>query len=240
MFNFKKTIYITKRELRSFFYSPVAYIFICIFLVALGWLFFSKFFLYNQLEMRDFFNILPIVLAFVVPSITMGLFAEEFSSGSYEVISTTSVSTLDIVIGKFFSAILFMLIALLPTIMYPIFLIFLGDLDLGPIVGGYIGTIFLISALVAIGLFASSLSKSQIVSFIIALSISVTLCLLLGLMKSITPPFLVDFIDYFSFSGRFSNIAKGILDLRDISYFIVTSVVFLFLTYQNLELRKIG
>lgn len=240
MFNFKKTIYITKRELRSFFYSPVAYIFICIFLVALGWLFFSKFFLYNQLEMRDFFNILPIVLAFVVPSITMGLFSEEFSSGSYEVISTTSVSSLDIVVGKFFAAILFMLIALLPTIMYPFFLIFLGDLDLGPIVGGYIGSIFLISALVAIGLFASSLSKSQIVSFIIALSISVTLCLLLGLMKSITPPFLVDFIDYFSFSGRFSNIAKGILDLRDISYFIVNSVVFLFLTYQNLELRKIG
>ncbi|MEJ5285156.1 MAG: ABC transporter permease [Brevinematia bacterium] len=240
MFNFKKTIYITKKELRSFFYSPVAYIFICIFLVALGWLFFSKFFLYNQLEMRDFFNILPIVLAFVIPSITMGLFAEEFSSGSYEVISTTSVSTLDIVIGKFFAAILFMLIALLPTIMYPLFLIFLGDLDLGPIAGGYIGSIFLISALVSIGMFASSLSKSQIVSFIIALSISVTLCLLLGLMKSITPPFLVDLIDYFSFSGRFGNIAKGILDLRDISYFIAISVVFLFLTYQNLELRKIG
>ncbi|MCX7820088.1 MAG: hypothetical protein N2258_00235 [Brevinematales bacterium] len=240
MVNFNKILHITKRELKSFFYSPVAYIFICIFLVALGWLFFSKFFLYNQLEMREFFNILPIVLSFVIPAITMGLFAEEFSSGSYEVISTTSVSGLDIIIGKFIGAVVFMIIALFPTIIYPVFLVFLGELDLGPIFGGYIGAIFLISALVTIGIFASSLSKSQIVSFIISLSISVTLCLLLGLMKSITPPFIVDLIDYFSFSSRFSNIAKGILDLRDIAYFIASSVVFLFLTYQNLEYRKIG
>ncbi len=240
MLNIKKIILITKKELKSFFYSPVAYIFICIFLVALGWLFFSKFFLYNQLEMREFFNILPIILSFVIPAITMGLFAEEFSSGSFEVISTTSVSSLDIVLGKFVAALIFMVIALLPTLMYPVFLSFLGELDLGPIFGGYIGSIFLISSLVSIGLFASSLTRSQIISFIISLSISVSLCLLLGLMKSITPPFMVDIIDYFSFSGRFSNIAKGIIDLRDITYFIAISVIFSFLSYQNLEFRKIG
>ncbi len=240
MLNLNKIANLIKKELRGFFYSPVAYIFICIFLIALGWLFFSKFFLYNQLEMREFFNILPIVLAFVIPAITMGLLSEEFSTGSYEAISTTSVSSVDIVLGKFFAAIIFMIIALLPTIMYPISLVFLGELDLGPIFGGYIGSIFLISALVSIGIFSSSISKSQIVAFIVSFSISVFLCLILGLMKSIAPIYLVDFIDYISFSSRFGNIAKGIFDLRDVFYFFVVSVVFIYLTYQNLELRKLG
>ncbi|MGC8764717.1 MAG: ABC transporter permease [Brevinematia bacterium] len=239
MIQIKKIYYLIYKELRYFFFSPVAYIFICIFLIALGWLYFSRFFLYNQLEMREFFNILPIVLSFVVPAITMGLFSEEFAVGSYEVISTTSVSILDIIIGKFAAAIIFMYIALLPTIMYPITLKFLGELDIGPIIGGYIGSVFLIAALVSIGLFASSLSKSQIISFIISLAISVVLCLILGLMKAVTPPFLVDIIDSISFSTRFANIAKGIIDLRDIFYFIIITIAGIYATYQNLENRKI-
>ncbi len=240
MIQIKKIYSLIYKELRYFFFSPVAYIFICIFLVALGWLYFSKFFLYNQLEMREFFNILPIVLAFVVPAITMGLFSEEFSVGSYEVISTTSVSILDIILGKFFAALIFMYIALFPTIMYPITLSFLGELDLGPIIGGYTGSIFLIAALVSIGLFASSLSKSQIISFIISLAISVVLCLILGLVKAVTPPFLVGIIDTISFSTRFSNVAKGIIDLRDIFYFITITIIGIYATYQNLESRKIS
>jgi len=239
MLNFKKVYCIIYKELRYFFFSPVAYIFICIFLVSVGWLFFSRFFLYNQLEMREFFNILPIVLAFVVPAITMGLFSEEFSVGSYEVISTTSVSILDIVLGKFFAAAIFIFITLLPTLLYPITLIFLGELDFGPIIGGYFGSIFLISALVSIGLFSSSLSKSQIVSFIISFAISVVLSLILGLMKAVTPTFLIDFIDMISFGTRFSNISKGVVDLRDLIYFLSVTLLGVYLTYQNLELRKI-
>ena len=239
MIQIKKIYNLIYKEIRYFFFSPVAYIFICIFLVALGWLYFSKFFLYNQLEMREFFNILPIVLSFVIPAITMGLFSEEFSSGSYEVISTTSVSNIDIIIAKFVAAVMFMYIALSPTIMYPITLAFLGELDLGPIIGGYTGSVFLIASLVSIGLFASSLSKSQIISFIISLAISVSLCLILSLMKSVTPPFLVGILDTISFSTRFSNIAKGIIDLRDIFYFITIIVIGIYATYQNLENRKI-
>jgi len=178
-------------------------------------------------------------LSFVIPAITMGLFSEEFSSGSYEVISTTSVSNIDIIIAKFVAAVMFMYIALSPTIMYPITLAFLGELDLGPIIGGYTGSVFLIASLVSIGLFASSLSKSQIISFIISLAISVSLCLILSLMKSVTPPFLVGILDTISFSTRFSNIAKGIIDLRDIFYFITIIVIGIYATYQNLENRKI-
>lgn len=236
----KKVFLILKKEFRYFFFSPVAYIFICIFLIAVGWLYFSRFFIYNQLEMREFFNILPIVLSFVVPALTMGMFSEEFSSGSYEVIYTTSVSTVEIILGKFFAVTLFMSISLLPTLMYPLTLAFLGELDPGPIIGGYTGSIFLISALTSIGLFSSSLSKNQIISFIIALAITSLLCIILGLMKAVVPSFLVYFIELISFSTRFSNIAKGIIDLRDLSYFIFISIIGLYATYQNLEIRKLG
>jgi len=236
----KKIYFLLMKEFRYFFFSPVAYIFICIFLIALGWLYFSRFFLYNQLEMREFFNILPIVLSFVVPALTMGSFSEEFSSGSYETISTTTVSTLEIVFAKFLAATLFMYIALFPTLIYPITLAFLGELDFGPIIGGYIGSIFLIASLVSIGIFSSSLSKNQIISFIVALAISVVLCLILSLMKALIPPLLIDFIEFIDFSSRFSNIARGIIDLRDLVYFSFFSVIFLYLTYQNLELRKLA
>lgn len=226
------------KEFRLFFFSPVSAIFICIFLIVLGWLFFSRFFLYNQLELRDFFNLLPMVLAFVVPALTMGLFSEEFSTGSYELISTTSVTLLDIIIGKFLAATAFTAIALLPTVLYPITLSFLGELDLGPVIGGYIGSFFLIGALTSIGLLASSLSRSQVVSFIIALAASIFLCLILSLMKSITPPFLVGLLEYISADYHFGNIAKGILDVKDIVYFLTIIFICLYSSRLVLEQRK--
>ncbi len=236
--NYKKIWILFKKELRFFFFSPIAYIFICIFLVLVGWFFFSRFFLYNQVEMRGFFELLPIFLALIIPAITMGLFSEEFSVGSYEMISTTSVTLMDIILGKFLAASTFMLIALTPTLLYPISISFLGELDIGPVIGGYVGSVFLIGALTSIGIFTSSLTKNQIVSLIIALAICFFLSFILGFMKSFAPAAMVGIIEFISADAHFNNIAKGVIDWRDILYFISIIVIALYSTKLVLERRK--
>ncbi len=238
--NIKKVGLLFKKELRFFFFSPIAYIFICIFLILVGWFFFSDFFLYNQVDLRVFFERLPIFLSLVVPVITMGLFSEEFSVGSYEIISTTSVSLWDIVLGKFFAVLALMIIALVPTLIYPISISFLGELDFGPVIGGYTGSIFLIGTLASIGLFTSSLTKNQIVALIIAFAITAPLCIIIPLMKwgNLIPMSLMGLLDFVSVESRFSNIAKGIIDIRDLLYFLSVIAIFLYSTKLILESRK--
>ena len=232
-----KSNVILKKELRHIFFSPIAYIFSAIFLIVSGVYFFSRFFILQQNDMQDFFNILPLILSLIIPPITMGLLSSEFSSGSYELISTQSVSSLEIIIGKFFSAVIFMLFALVPTILYPITLIFLGRLDLGPVIAGYIGSVFLIMALCAIGIFASSTTKNQIVALIVGLAIMISLNMFLRYLTLLFPA-LVNVIEVISGDYHFSNIARGVLDLRDIVYFLSVTVIFLYLANIMLENRK--
>ena len=163
----QQSLHILSKELKDYFISPIAYIVISIFLVVTGWFFFSTFFLYNQAELRNFFTLLPITFAFVIPAVTMRLFSEEFNVGSYEILLTLPVSFKDIILGKFLAAVLFMAAALLPTLSYPICVSTLGELDWGPVMGGYMGAILLAAAYAAIGLFASSLTRNQIVAFIV-------------------------------------------------------------------------
>ncbi len=237
IFSFNKSFIILKKELKHIFLSPIAYIFSAIFLVVSGIYFFSRFFIISQNDMRDYFTILPIILSLIIPPITMGLLSSEFSSGSYEIISTQSVSTFEIIIGKFLSAVIFMLFALLPTILYPITLMFLGRLDIGPVIGGYIGSVFLISALCSIGMFASSITKNQIISLIVALAIMVFLTIFLKLISLVFSA-TTNIMEFISADYHFNNIARGVLDLRDIVYFLSITVVFLYLSNTVLENRK--
>lgn len=237
IFSFNKSFIILKKELKHIFLSPIAYIFSAIFLAVSGIYFFSRFFIISQNDMRDYFSILPVILSLIIPPITMGLLSSEFSSGSYELIITQSVSTLEIIIGKFLSAVIFMLFALLPTIMYPITLLFLGRLDLGPVIGGYIGSVFLISALCAIGIFASSITKNQIIALIVALAITIFFNVFLKLISLLFPS-LTNVMDFISGDYHFNSIARGVLDLRDIIYFLSITTVFLYLSNIVLENRK--
>ena len=237
IFSFNKTKIILKKELRHIFLSPIAYIFSAIFLIASGIYFFSRFFIISQNDMQDYFLILPFILSLIIPPITMGLLSSEFSSGSYELISTQSVTTLDIIIGKFLSAVVFMLFALLPTILYPITLLFLGRLDIGPVIGGYVGSVFLISALCAIGIFASSVTKNQIIALIVALAIMVSLNILLKFLGLLFPN-TSNFILFISGDYHFANIARGVIDLRDIVYFLSVTTIFLYLANIILQNRK--
>ena len=237
IFSFNKTIIILKKELRHIFLSPIAYIFSAIFLIASGIYFFSRFFILAQNDMQDYFSILPFILSLIIPPITMGLLSSEFSSGSYELISTQSVTTLDIIIGKFLSAVVFMLFALVPTILYPITLLFLGRLDIGPVIGGYVGSVFLISALCAIGIFASSVTKNQIIALIVALAIMISLNILLKFLGLLFPN-TSNFILFISGDYHFANIARGVIDLRDIIYFLSVTTIFLYLANIILQNKK--
>ena len=231
----QQSLHILSKELKDYFISPIAYIVISIFLVVTGWFFFSTFFLYNQAEMRNFFNLLPITFAFVIPAVTMRLFSEELNVGSYEILLTLPVSFKDIILGKFLAAVLFMVAALLPTLSYPICVSRLGELDWGPVMGGYMGAILLAAAYTAIGLFASSLTRNQIVAFIVGTVICFFLTLINAMLYFIPVP-LLGVISYLGASPHFSNIAKGVIDSRDILYFL--SVVFIGLYGSHLVMQE--
>jgi ABC-2 type transport system permease protein len=230
-----QSLHILSKELKDYFVSPIAYIVISIFLVVTGWFFFSTFFLYNQAEMRNFFNLLPITFAFVIPAVTMRLFSEELNVGSYEILLTLPVSFKDIILGKFLAAVLFMAAALLPTLSYPICVSMLGELDWGPVFGGYMGAILLAAAYAAIGIFASSLTRNQIVAFIVATVICFSLTLINAMLYFIPVPIL-GVISYLGASPHFNNIAKGVIDSRDIIYF--SSVVFIGLYASHLVMQE--
>ncbi len=218
---------ICRKEFKSYFVSPIAYIVISIFLLVTGWFFFSVFFLYDQASLRNFFQLLPIIFSFVVPAITMRLFSEELNVGSYEILLTLPVTFWDVVLGKFLAGVGFLVCMLIPTISYPITVSFLGQLDWGPVLGGYMGAILLGGAFTAIGLFASSLTRNQITSFIIGVAICFALTVIDRTLFFL-PRSALGFISYLGTNFHFQNISKGIVDSRDILYFLSISFVALY------------
>jgi ABC-2 type transport system permease protein len=236
MKNVDNVRHIFKREFKAYFVSPIAYIVISIFLLIIGWLFFSTFFLMGQANLIRFFSMLPLTFAFVIPAITMRLFSEEISVGTYEILLTLPVTFLDIIIGKFLAAVAFVAVMLSPTLFYAIFTSGLGKLDWGPVIGGYIGGLLLGASFCAIGLLASSLTRNQVIAFIIGMVICFSLTMLTDFLLFFLPDALVKTFQYFSANYHFQNIAKGVLDSRDILYFL--SVMYLALYGANLVMQE--
>jgi len=226
--------HIFKKEFRTYFVSPIAYIVISIFLIVTGWFFFSTFFLFNQANLRNFFSLLPVVFAFVVPAVTMRLFSEELNVGSYEILLTMPVTYREVVLGKFLASVAFVTAMLLPTLAYPVTITFLGDLDWGPVAGGYVGAIFLGASFSAVGLFASSLTRNQIVAFIVGVAICFALVLIDKILFFLPSP-LVGVLEYLGADYHFENISKGILDSRDIIYFLSVIFISLYATHLAME-----
>ncbi len=228
---------IFKKEFKVYFISPIAYIVIAIFLVVTGWFFFSTFFLYNQAELRSFFSLLPVTFSFIIPAVTMRLFSEELNTGSYEILLTLPVTVKDIIAGKFLAALAFVAIMMVPTLSYALSVTFLGDLDWGPVVGGYLGSILLGGMFASIGLFTSGLTKNQIIALITALIICFALTLIDSLLFFL-PEFLLDFFQQIGAGYHFRNIAKGIIDSRDIIYFLSFIFVALYAAYLVMQEKK--
>ncbi len=231
----KQAVHIFKKEFRTYFVSPIAYIVISIFLLVTGWFFFTTFFLYNQANLRNFFSLLPIIFSFIVPAVTMKLFSEELNVGSYEILLTMPVTILDVVVGKFLSAVAFIAVMIAPTLSYPITVSFLGELDWGPVAGGYLGAVLLGASFSAIGLFASSLTRNQIIAFIIGMAICFSL-VLVDKMLFFLPQTLLGILSYLGADAHFQNISKGIIDSRDVLYFL--SVCFVGLYGAHLVMQE--
>ena len=230
----RQVIYIFQKEFRSYFVSPIAYIVIAIFLLVTGWFFFATFFLFDQASLRNFFSLLPVIFSFVIPAITMRLVSEELNIGSYEILLTMPVTFNDVILGKFFAAVTFVVAMLIPTFAYSVTVAALGQIDWGPVMGGYIGAILLGAAFSAIGLFASTLTRNQIVAFITAMAI----CFLLTLIDKMLfflPQSLLGILAYLGADFHFQNISKGIIDSRDVIYFLSVCFISLFAAHLALQ-----
>jgi ABC-2 type transport system permease protein len=231
----RQAIPIFKKEFRSYFVSPIAYIVIAIFLLVTGWFFFATFFLVGQANLRNFFSLLPIIFSFVIPAITMRLVSEELNIGSYEILLTMPVTITDVVMGKFLAAVFFVIALLIPTVAYPVTVTALGQLDWGPVLGGYIGAVLLGAAFSAIGLFTSAMTRNQIIAFIVGMAICFILTLI-DKMLFFLPRSMLGVLAYLGADFHFQNISKGIIDSRDIVYFL--SVCFVSLYGAYLALRE--
>ena len=231
----KQVVHIFNKEFKDYFISPIAYIVIAVFLIVTGWLFFSTFFLYNQASLRNFFSLLPITFSLVIPAITMRLFAEEINIGSYEILLTMPVTFADVILGKLLAGVAMVVSMLIPTLAYAITVAFLGELDWGPIIGGYFGAVLMGAAFASIGVFASSLTRNQIIAFIIGMAICFALTLI-DKMLFLFPGSILGVIGYIGADFHFQNVARGIIDTRDIVYFL--SVIFISLYGAQLAMQE--
>ena len=225
---------IMKRELAAYFSSPIAYIVGCFFLLFSGFVLFSTFFAIRRAELRNFFQMLPIIFSLFIPALSMRVFSEERRSGSFETLLTLPVSTADVVAGKYLATLSAALLMLVPTLSYVLTCRIFGSPDMGPVVGGYIGSVLLCAAFTAIGLYASSTTKNQIIAFFVAFAI----CIVLSLVSSFEV--LLSLVTFVSASSHFDSISRGIVDTRDIIYFVSLAAVFLVLTVRSIENSRRG
>jgi ABC-2 type transport system permease protein len=235
MFSNVGTIF--KKELRSYFNSAVAYVVIVVFLAIVGWMYTSSMFLINVASLRMMFELIPLVFLFVVPAITMRLLAEEKKAGTIELLTTKPLHDWEIVAGKFLAAWALIGIALLPTLIYYITVAFLGDIDNGPVIGGYLGLLLMAGVYVAVGLLASSLTENQIVAFIVGLLLMFAF-FMMDKVLIFVPDFMTSIVEYLGIDFHFSNIARGVIDSRDIVYFGSVLGFTLYLSVVSLEKRK--
>jgi ABC-2 type transport system permease protein len=231
------TLTIFRRELGAYFNSAVAYIVVTVFLLVCGYLFFSQAFLVNEATMRDFFGITPLIFIFFAPAVTMRLLAEEKRTGTLELLITMPVGDWEVVLGKFLASLALLAVAILLTLAYPITLSFMGDMDWGTVAGGYLGLLLLGGAYLAIGLMASSWTRNQVVAFILAFAITFALYLA-GKLLPLMPASLAPLVEYLSLDVHFANIARGVIDSRDIIYYLSLIGACLFLATRSLESRR--
>jgi len=219
-----------KRELKSYFTTPLAYVFLVIFLFFSGYLMFKQgFFEMRQADMQAFFMNLPLLFVFMVPSTAMRLWAEERKVGSIELLFTLPITITQAVLGKFFAAWLFLAIALVLTFPIVITVCYLGDPDVGLIITGYIGSLLMAGGFLAIGCFFSAVSKNQVISFVLSVVACAVLVFAgmpttLNYLSTFLPAGLVSAIEGMSFQIHFESIQRGMLRFKDLSYFLLLIV----------------
>ena len=245
MDSIRNTKAIIKRELASYFESPVAYVFMVVFLMLIGFLtfFVSRFYESGQADLRGFFFWHPWMFLILVPAAAMRLWAEERRAGTIETLLTLPVTVTQVILGKFLAAWIF--IGLIVALTFPIVLttVYLGAPDRGAIIGGYIGSLLLAGAYLSVGMLTSALTRNQVISFVLSLVICLFLLLagwppVTDLMVRWAPEWLVRGVAAFSFMPHYEAFQKGVLDLRDFAYYFSVIILMLFGTHLVLENRK--
>jgi ABC-2 type transport system permease protein len=228
---------ISRRELRTYFNSPVAYIVVTVFTIITGYLFFTQLFMEQQAELRGFFGSMPLLFMFLAPAITMRLLADEKSSGTLELLITMPVRDWEVVVGKFLAAMGLLCAALGLTLVFAITVRALGPLDRGPAIGGYLGLLLMGGAYVAIGVMCSAFTRNSIVAFIVSFAISFAL-FLFGHVVQFAPQALQPLLNFLSISNHFENISRGVIDSRDVIYYASVIGVSLLFATLSLESRR--
>jgi ABC-2 type transport system permease protein len=228
---------ISRREIRTYFNSPVAYIAVTVFAIITGYLFFTQLFLEKQADLRGFFGVMPLLFMFLAPAITMRLLADEKATGTLELLITMPVRDWQVVFGKFLAAMALLCTALALTMVFAITVRSLGPLDRGPAIGGYLGLVLMGGAYVAIGVMCSAFTRNSIVAFIVSFAISFVLYLL-GRVTQFVPPSLQALTSFLSIDGHFENISRGVVDSRDVIYYFSVMGVCLLLATLSLESRR--
>lgn len=234
-----------RRELASYFATPVAYVFIVIFLLLAGWFTFylGGFFERGQADLQPFFSFHPWLYLFLIPAVAMRLWAEERKSGSIELLLTLPITMLQAVLGKFLAAWAFVGIALALTFPLWITVNYLGDPDNGAVVAGYLGSLLMAGAFLAIGSCISASTRNQVVAFILTVVVCLVLLLaglpmVLNVLGVVLPQFVVDAVASLSFLTHFQAIGKGVIDLRDLLYFGLMIGFWLYASAVTIDLKK--
>lgn len=233
-------ISIFRKELRSYFISPIPYVLIVVFVSVMALIFFSfqVFWVTRRASLESFFQVIPLVFVLLIPGITMRLWSEEARAGTLETLLTAPIRSWQMVGGKFLSAWALLAVCLLCTLAVPITISTLGDLDWGPVVGGYLGALLMGGALLAFGLWVSALSAHQIVAYLLtAVGIFVLVWVLpyaAGEVEGAGRRFLTQL----SVGGHYRAMGRGVIDLRDVLYFVSFGAFFLYLNAQAVENRR--
>ena len=235
---------ILRKEINSFFSSPIGYLVIALFLLLNGlflWVFKGEFNVldYGFADLSSFFLLSPWILLFLIPAVTMSSFSEEKNQGTLELLLTKPISHFKIVLGKYFGALILIILALIPTLLYVVTIYLLGDpagnLDLASVLGSYLGLLFLISSYTAIGIFASSVTSNQIVAFIVG----VFICFLFYFgFDGIADYFSSSSLDKLGMNSHYKSMGLGVLDTRDLLYFLSISILFVLLTLGRINTKE--
>jgi ABC-2 type transport system permease protein len=234
----RNVLYIAGKELRSYFVSPVAYVIVAFWLVATGFFFWLAITSFNEASLRDVFGVVPIILLLIAPALTMRLLAEESRTGTLELLLTAPIKDWSVVVGKFLGALGLYATMLALTLFFPLILMLMGgNPDWGPIVSGYFGLILMGMAFLAVGLFASSLTSNQMVAAVIGIVI-LLLLFVIGQAVSNVAAGVGDLLGKISLSQRFEGFPRGIIDLKDVIFYLTFTAVVLFITIQIVEGRR--
>jgi ABC-2 type transport system permease protein len=228
---------ISKREIRTYFNSPVAYIVVTVFTIVFGFFFFNNLFVEKQADMRAFFSLAPLMFCFFAPAVTMRLLAEERGSGTIEILITMPVRDWEVVVGKWLAAMALLVTTLALTAVFAVTVAKLGPLDKGPALGGYLGLLLMGGSYIAIGVMASSFTRNQVVSLIIAFGICFAL-FLFGKILPFVPEKLQPIVSFLSTDTHFENVSRGVIDSRDVIYYASVILVSLLVATTSLESRK--